>query len=85
MLTFGVNRLPPNALAELLSKVRTFESFENDSDPHGEHDFGSIEANGEKYFWKIDYYDKTMEFGSPDPSDTKVTTRGLTITRADEY
>ena len=85
MMTAGVNSLPPELLAELLNKVRTFESFDNDNDPHREHDFGSTDVDGEKFFWKIDYYDTAMEFASPNPSDPRVTTRVLTIMRADEY
>jgi hypothetical protein len=49
------------------------------------HDFGSIEIDGETYFWKIDYYDLAMQFGSESPEDPEQTTRVLTIMRADEY
>ncbi len=35
-------------------------------------------------FWKIEYYDRATEMGSPDPADPAVTTRVLTITRADK-
>jgi hypothetical protein len=38
-----------------------------------------------RHFWKIDSYDRNTEFGSPDPADPDVTTRVLTIMRADEY
>jgi hypothetical protein len=38
-----------------------------------------------RYFWKVDCYDRATEFGSPDPADPAVTTRVLTILRADEY
>jgi hypothetical protein len=31
------------------------------------------------------YYDRKTEFGSSDPADPAVTTRVLTIMRADEY
>ena len=44
-----------------------------------------MDEAGERYFFKIDYYDKNTEFGSPDPADPAVTTRVLTIMRADEY
>jgi hypothetical protein len=56
-----------------------------DNDPYSEHDFGSFEIEGDKFFWKIDCYDKTLEFGSPDPTDPSVTTRLLTIMLASEY
>lgn len=73
------------ARANLLSSVRTFASFDENNDPYGEHDFGSIIQNGCRYFWKIDAYDKTLEFASPDPGNPSVTTRVLTIMLAEEY
>ena len=50
-----------------------------------EHDFGSFEAEGEKIFFKIDYYDRTLTHHSPDPADPTVTERVITIMLADEY
>jgi hypothetical protein len=55
------------------------------NDPHREHDFGNFEVAGWKFFWKIDYYDANVEFGSEDPADPKITTRVLTIMLATEY
>ena len=49
--------------------VQSFSNFTKDNDPHGEHDFGSFEIEGETYFWKIDYYDLAMQFGSENPAD----------------
>ena len=46
---------------------------------------GKIEHNGEAILWKVDYYDKAMQYGSDDPSDQNKTTRVLTILLADEY
>ena len=71
--------------ARLLLAVQSFSNFTKDNDPHREHDFGSIEIEGETYFWKIDYYDLDMSVGSEDPADPSKTTRVLTIMRADEY
>jgi hypothetical protein len=85
VMTAGVNALPPDVLAEALRKVRVFDEFTKDNDPHGEHDFGAFEVSGESFFWKIDCYDRAMEFGSEDPSDPAQTTRVLTIMLADEY
>jgi hypothetical protein len=85
LVTPGVRDLPIETNAMLLEKVRAFDEFNADSDPHHEHDFGSIEIGGQTFFWKLDYYDPACEFGSEDPADPDQTTRVLTIMRADEY
>lgn len=85
MMTAGINALPDDAKAKVLSAVRSFNDFTEDNDPHHEHDFGSIEVDGERCFWKIDYYDKSMEYGSENAADPAVTTRVLTIMLASEY
>jgi hypothetical protein len=69
----------------LLAAIRSFDRFTADNDPHGEHDFGSLEFEGEKLFWKIDYYDPVLGFGSQDPADPVRTHRLLTIMLAEEY
>jgi hypothetical protein len=84
-MTAGVAALPEEELAKLLERVRHFDEFNADNDPHGEHDFGSIELNGTRYFFKLDYYSTDMKGGSEDPADPEKTTRVLTIMRADEY
>jgi hypothetical protein len=85
MITSGVEAMPLDQRRSLLRKVRSFEGFGEDNDPHGEHDFGAVEEAGERYFWKLDYYDRAMDAASADPADPVVTARVLTIMRADEY
>jgi hypothetical protein len=85
VMTDGVAALPENDLAQLLVKVRGFDEFTNDNDPHGEHDFGSIVLAKQTFFFKVDYYAPDMDGGSEDPADPTKTTRVLTIMRADEY
>lgn len=85
MITAGVEAIARDKRHSLLQKVRSFEAFSEDNDPHGEHDFGAVDLAGNRYFWKIDYYDRAMVDGSPDPANSAVTTRVLTIMRADEY
>jgi len=70
-------------LSEILSLVRSFTNFTSDNDPYGEHDFGSFQLNGTKYFFKIDYYDQQFEFGA-DPYSEPFK-RVLTIMEASEY
>ena len=66
-------------------KVERFEAFTPDNDPHEERDFGSFEHAGERVFWKIDYFDRTLSAASEDPSDPRQTVRLLTIMLASEY
>jgi hypothetical protein len=85
MITQGVEAMPLDQRRSLLQKIRSFDAFSEDNDPHHEHDFGSVDEAGVRCFWKIDYYDRKTEFGSPDPADPAVTTRVLTIMLAEEY
>ncbi len=85
LLTQGVRNLGPDVLADILDLVRSFESFEPGNDPNGDHDFGAFVQDGERLFWKIDYYDRCRRFGSPDPTDASVTTRLVTTMLAEEY
>jgi len=84
-MTVGVNALPIDIKARVLLAVQSFSNFTKDNDPHGEHDFGNFEIEGETYFFKIDYYALDMDGGSEDPADPEKTARVLTIMRADEY
>ena len=70
--------------AELSNKVREHK-FNADDDPYGERDFGAFEHEGEKLFWKIDYYDSDLTYGSEDPNDVEKTHRVLTIMLASDY
>ena len=76
-MTAGVAELPLDVKARALIQVQTFTKFNADNDPYGEHDFGSFEVAGDQFFWKLDYYDRDMMSGSPDPSDPEQTTRVL--------
>jgi Protein of unknown function (DUF3768) len=63
LLTQGVDSLPADTKARLLTAVRSFNNFTKDNDPYEEHDFGSIELEGVTYFFKHDYYAPDMEGG----------------------
>jgi Protein of unknown function (DUF3768) len=83
-LTRGVAAMATSQQA-IMERVRAFNDFSAENDPHGEHDFGSFEFSGEKIFWKIDCYDRDLKWGSPDPGDPSVTRRVLTILLAEEW
>src|SRR4051812_38646115 len=83
--TPGICALPSDVQSRIREQVELFDTFTKDNDPHGERDFGSFEIAGERVFWKIDYFDKAMEYGSEAPWDPGQTTRLLTIMLASEY
>ena len=85
VITEGVDALSAKEKAEVLENVRSFDRFDRENDPHSEHDFGSCDIAGERFFFKIDYYGLDMESGSEDPADPTKTTRVLTIMKAEEY
>ncbi len=85
VMTRSIADLPAEDRLAILNLVRDFDQFSEENDPYGEHDFGAFEYQGQKVFWKIDYYDTTMTKGSEDPADPKQTARVLTVMFASEY
>jgi hypothetical protein len=85
LVTRGVSEMGSEKQPHILKAVQDFSCFDSDNDPHGEHDFGSFDLDGQKFFFKFDYYDLNLEFGSDDPADPAKTTRVLTIMLAAEY
>jgi hypothetical protein len=85
LITPGVAALSAAERAELLAAVREYDLFEYENDPHGEHDFGIVDLGAGRFLWKVDYYDRGLTWASPDPADPAVTSRVLTIMRAEEY
>ncbi len=85
MITRGLLAIRPPIVNDVVQAVRAFDQFDEDNDPYGEHDFGTLTVSGEKIFWKIDYYDKAMQWASPDPTDPAQTCRVMTIMLASEY
>ena len=84
-MTPGIAALGPDAVARLVRTLIAFDDFSHENDPHEEHNFGAFDADGERVFFKIDYYDKDLQAHSPDPTDPNVTQRVLTLMLASEY
>ena len=85
LITAGVQALGREVVAQLLREVIAFDRFDADNDPHGEHDFGVVCHAGERVFFKIDYFDRTLTAASPDPADPNLTERVMTIMLSSEY
>ena len=77
MLTAGVQN--DANLDRIIEAVKNFNDFNEDNDPYFEHDCASFDVGGEKFMFKIDYYDDNYEYFKEDGN------RVLTIMCADEY
>jgi hypothetical protein len=84
-MTPGVASLGTEAVMRLVNAIASFNDFCIANDPHGEHDFGAFDFDGTVVMFKIDYYDKDLQFHSPDPADPSVTERVITIMLSEEY
>lgn len=70
---------------EIVREVRAFDRFNTDNDPHGEHDCDVVRAGDVEVIFKIDYYERDGDCGSPNPADPAVTHRVMTIMLREEY
>ena len=89
-MTAGIRSLDLHEQIAIAEKLQAFDDFTKDNDPYGEHDFGAFDHNGQRIFWKIDYYDRASfgtghDYGSENAADPAVTPRVLTIMLATEY
>ncbi len=85
LITPGVAALGSESVERVVKAITAFDNFCNENDPYTEHDFGALDVEGKKVFFKIDYYDKSFRAHSPDPSDPAVTERVITLMLAEEY
>ena len=99
--TVGFRSLPEADQSSVRELIETYDAFDEGNDPYGERDFGCVYQLGdgrwtterprlrdderERVFWKFDYYDRDLQFGSEDAANPAVTRRVLTIMLADEY
>lgn len=90
MITFvggivSVVKEDPIAQMEVLQAVMKYDSFDENNNPHGEHDYGAFKVRDMSCMWKFDYYDLDYRYGSPDATDLAQTRRVLTIFLAEDY
>ena len=99
--TVGFRSLSASDQSSVRELIETYDAFDEDNDPHGERDFGTIYQLGdgcwtterprlredecERVLWKLDYYDRELRFGSEDAANAAVTRRVLTIMLSDGY
>ncbi len=70
---------------QMLARAVADFAIEDTDDPHGERDFGAFELCGARFFFKIDYFDPELLYGSEDPTKTELTQRVCTVMLASDY
>ncbi|RMA43374.1 DUF3768 domain-containing protein [Rhodophyticola porphyridii] len=85
LVTSGVQAKGSAFVVAAVKAMRAFNDFSADNDVYREHDFGAFDLNGEKLFFKIDYYDRSLSVGSDNPANPTETVRVLTLMLASEY
>ena len=76
MMTAGVAALENPVRNAVVEKIKAFDAFDDDNDPWGEHDFVSVEHDGQTFFAKSH---------SEDAADPEKTCRVMTIMLAEEH
>lgn len=85
LVTASVAELDRQQKVRVLLAVREYDEFCAANDPYHEHDLAFFQVDGERYFFKIDYFDLTSKYHSPDPADPERTRRVLTIGHHSDY
>ena len=85
VITRGIHERGDEFFRHAVTAVRAFDDFNADNDPHGEHDMAFLEVEGERIFFKVDYFDPELRHHSADPSNPEITRRVLTIGLASDY
>jgi hypothetical protein len=85
LITSGIAAMGAEAVERLVKTIAVFDDFCAANDPHEEHDFGCFKFDDVDVVFKIDYFDKKVEFYSQNPADPLVTERVITLMLASEY
>lgn len=80
----SATQLDPADIQRIALAAAKFNELNPDNDPHSKLDlaFFSVtfgDRSTRKCFFKFDYYDPTLSFGSESPEDTSCTVRVLTL------
>ncbi|MCK1543481.1 DUF3768 domain-containing protein [Bradyrhizobium sp. 160] len=65
--------------------ITVHDDFCKDSDPYGEHDFGSVKVDGHTILFKVDYFVERYDSRVARPIGSYRYKRILTIMLAEEY
>jgi hypothetical protein len=85
VMTRNVADMGPVFLVKCLYTLKVYDAFTKDNDPYGEHDMCTFEVDGQKVWFKIEYFNHDMTAGSEDPANPAVTVRLGTLLFPEDY
>lgn len=85
LITQGVMATGPEGVVGTLLAISRANDFNEINDPYGERDFGAVLVFGQRIFWKIDYYDHTLQSHAANPADPDRCIRVMTVMLGEEY
>lgn len=84
-ISMAVHAIGPKAVSEIRAAIAAFTGFDSSGSEESEHDYGTINYQGQMVYWKIDYFDEDVAFASSDATDPDVTVRVMTILLASDF
>ena len=88
-MTQGVAAAPGEFWLKVLAKLASLrpKDFPAGDDPYRERDFAAFEVEGEKLYFKIDYFQRGSNHlaGAENPENAETTERVLTVMLREEY
>ncbi len=85
LMTENVAALGLPRVNAIFAAIARFDSFTPESDPYQEHDCAVLDHDGLSVLFKIDYYDRSLTYHSPDPACPRLTVRVMTVMLASDY
>ena len=85
LMTESIAALGLPRVNAIFAAVARFDAFTPENDPYGEHDCAVLDHDGLSVLFKIDYYDRSLTYHSPDPACPRLTVRVLTVMLASDY
>lgn len=75
----------PERVRAIVMALHQFNDFNEDNDPHGEHDCAIFKVGDEDFMFKVDYFALDEETLSEHPEDPNVTIRVMSVFYASDY
>jgi len=85
LITASLQAMGPVAVADILREIASYNGFSPDGEPQCKRDFGAVTYQGQKVFFKIEYYAADKSGRLQNIADPKLTKRVMTVFTSADY